>query len=298
MSNQCGFVMTTEDYERIGVCDENEWRCQRSVYKDGQCFYHVSYQNKDWEDIRSELPHQSEIVEDSSKAYVNEEGGIQFRGVCLDGADFRNFKDNNGSFDDCSLIGAQFVDADLFAHSFNNADLRGADLSDSRLACFFKDVNFREAKLTGSHLVDSTFSASCDNSIAADFRGADLADSNFRLCDLSGLNFEEADLARSDLRDATLTNARLYQALFSDSRINVNTKFGQRCPYETSRTDPEGGDVDPLQAAVWTYRQIERLSRNNALIEQADAYRFRKIEAHRKRQKTGEEPNCLRRIYY
>ena len=73
----------------------------------------------------------------------------------------------------------------------NDANLRGADLSDADL---------RDANLSGANL-----------------RGADLRDANLRGADLSG-----ADLSDADLRDADLSGADLRGANLSDAPVIPN----------------------------------------------------------------------------
>ena len=94
--------------------------------------------------------------------------------------------------DDADLRGADLSDADL-----SDADLRGADLSDADL---------RDADLRGADLSD------------ADLRGADLRGADLRGADLRG-----ADLRGADLSDADLRGAAIY---YSDGNFDVNYRRG------------------------------------------------------------------------
>jgi uncharacterized protein YjbI with pentapeptide repeats len=114
-----------------------------------------------------------------------------------------------------------------------NADLKNADLSDSR----FRRSNFNESdlyrvNLSGSSFRDSTaentrfFEANLTDldgrgstfyrsnmmrvvAKNADFRGADLTGVDFRKADLRGVDFRNAALANVDFRDADLSGADL-----------------------------------------------------------------------------------------
>jgi hypothetical protein len=131
-------------------------------------------------------------------------------------------------FEDSTLIGAQFRNADL-----RRASLVGADL--------------REATL--EHV---------------DARGADFTDTNF----------EGASITDSDLRSVSLVDARFDQAALSNVRIDRQTDFGDESVYE--RELAKGDDADEnvededsylltAEAAIWGYREIQKLHRENAL---------------------------------
>ena len=74
----------------------------------------------------------------------------------------------------------------------DNANLRGADLSDANLR-------------------------------GADLRGADLSDANLRGADLSDADLRGADLSDADLRGADLRGAAIY---YSDNNFDVNYRRG------------------------------------------------------------------------
>lgn len=223
-------------------------------------------------------------------------GGLS--GIDLSGADLSEVYGEASSLSGANLSEATLQGADLQSASLVEANLQGADLRNTVLAESKLDgADFSETNLSGVSLQTANISETdfCEADLSnaylrqvdmsgEDLRGADLSGADFRDGDVSGSNLEEADLTRSDLRDATLTDVRLYEAVLSDLRINVNTDFGDTCAYETPGIDPESGDAHRLQAAVWTYRQLERVYRDFALVDRANSYRFRKVEAHREYQ--------------
>jgi hypothetical protein len=72
--------------------------------------------------------------------------------------------------------------------------------------------------------------------------------------------------------------------VFTDTRINGQTEFGEKCVYETSQGIESGiENVDRLQAAEWVYRRLESLHDRNALSETARQFHIRKEEVQRKR---------------
>lgn len=106
-----------------------------------------------------------------------------------------------------------------------------------------------------------------------------------------GASLEDAQFEDgTDLRGADLSGARLYQTAFRDVRINDETtfgvnegRFGEKCRYEY---DPNTGvsineNKSRLEAAAWTYRRLESLFEENAMVERARDAHIRKEETQR-----------------
>lgn len=138
-------------------------------------------------------------------------------------------------FTDSTLIGAEFADVDLREASFNGCDLREATL---------ENVDARRA-------------------------------------DFTGVNFEGASISSSDFRSVSFADTRFDQAALTNIRINRETDFGTESVYE--RELAQGGQADEniedetsylltAQAAIWGYREIQELYRENALPFEARHY--------------------------
>jgi hypothetical protein len=179
----------------------------------------------------------------------------------LDGANIEGLElDNVISFSDCVMVGASFSDASLHGVDLSNAFLNRANLSD--------------AALWGADLSD------------IDLRRADLSDVDFRRANLS-----DAYLSEASLTDANLREAAFYGAIFDGTQIDAATRFGGHYDDEMADGDPREYDRDepsPWDKAAFTYRQIERLSRDIALSDQSRwAYRSRKDVRRREYRRTS-----------
>jgi voltage-gated potassium channel Kch len=148
-------------------------------------------------------------------------------------------------FEESVLIGATFTDADLRGASFVGADLREAS---------FDHVDAREA-------------------------------------DFADANFEGASISDSDLRAVSLVDARFDQAVISNVRIDRQTDFGEESVYERELSEGEDADENvedeesyllTAEAAIWSYREIQKLHRENALPFGARTYYFKEKNMRRR----------------
>lgn len=122
----------------------------------------------------------------------------------------------------------------------------------------------------------------------ADFEGADLRKSSFRGARapdaaFTGANLEDADFTKSDLTGADLRKARLDRTDLSASSMNGGTTFGRRAVYEDEMRAVDGTRErrNELEAAIRTYRTIERVSETNTLYGQASQFYRRAKDARR-----------------
>ncbi|WP_254534601.1 pentapeptide repeat-containing protein [Halomarina litorea] len=167
------------------------------------------------------------------------------------------------------LSGGNLRRADAVAADLGSADVRGADLYEADL----RDADLRGADLSGANLRHAHLSG-------ADLSDADLTDATLEGADLRGATLERAEFVRTNLFDADLSRAVLYGGVFADVKVNRGTVL--------DAPRPTGADDDPLDELVWTNRTIERLSRENALVEQArTAYVRRKDLRRRQHRRQG-----------
>ena len=139
-------------------------------------------------------------------------------------------------------------------------------------------------------------------------RGADLREATFdrvdaRQADFTGANFEGASITESDLRAVSFVDARFDQAVFEEVRVDRRTDFGGESVYERELTEGKQADenVDAeesylltAEAAIWSYREIQELYRENALPFEARSYYHR--EKDMRRQITWHEGSYLRAL--
>jgi len=159
-------------------------------------------------------------------------------------------------------------------HRLDGAKFRGASLSRTDL-------------FAGRTLIGADFrGATCTET---DFSGADLRWVEFNDCNLTGANYthanlEDATFIRADLRDADFRRARLYRTVFADSHVNSQTKFDAELVYETemrTATAPET-KIERGEAAAWTYRRLERLLDENAVIKRRHRFYTRAHDVRRR----------------
>ena len=172
------------------------------------------------------------------------------------------------------LSGRPLTDCD-----FSDTDLRHADLSEADLS----DSTFRDADLLGADLSEATLQ-NVDLS-DANLQDADLTDVDARGATFEGANLENASLVRSNLRNANLVDAKLYEVGFSDTWINAGTDLGERCIYEKDQDhdiERDHQSIERDEAAAWTYRALEQLSRENALPTWTRHYYVREKDSRRR----------------
>lgn len=137
----------------------------------------------------------------------------------------------------------------------------------SLLSANFTDVDMQGASLAGADLRESSF----DN---VDLRNVDLTDTNL----------EDATLTTCDLRRAAFGRSRIDQTIFRNVRISRNTTFQTPVYYERALDDAESEEEyqELAQAAVWSYREIHTLHRNNALPYEARVYYLKEKNVRRR----------------
>ncbi|MXV64428.1 hypothetical protein GS429_20625 [Natronorubrum sp. JWXQ-INN-674] len=215
----------------------------------------------------------------------------------LEDANLHNADVTQASFSEATLskancVDTNFEDADLSNVSFTDGDATRSNLKDVNAndssfkrtifdACCFERaklqrVDFEEAVLKNANLQSAELEE-------AEFPFANLTKCNARNATFKNANLENANLGQADLRGSNLRFSLLYQVILDNSRINNETNFGLKCKYEI---DPNTKihfeeDVNRLQAAAWTYRQLESLYSANSLADQAHQYHIRKEESKR-----------------
>ena len=283
-TDRCGFVHA----DGAG----NESCCYRRTWgESGRCIWHEAVgedEAKPPEALR-EARAPLEIREQNDGAGPRE---------ILDGADIRDVGFPDGTdLSGVSLRGADMAEADL-----RHAALSGADLSDATLV----DADLRGADLSGATCWEAELNDA--NLVNADLRGADLHESScddavLREGNLHGANLEGAFFVRADLFDATLTGTLAYGAVFSEARANEGTDLDERCIYdpdsefdldamragEATATDGgtpgdsvrvAGNGVDRMTKAEGTYKELEALCAENALLEAQGRYFVRRQDIH------------------
>jgi hypothetical protein len=145
----------------------------------------------------------------------------------------------------------------------DGADFRGADLADTSW--------LRERSLVGADFTGATLRG-------ADLSGADLRRATFDRVDARRARFDGADVEgatfeNADLRDASLNRAKLYRTGFTDVRLNRASNFGDQVVYEDLVDDADDRETRAatLEAASWTYRELRRLFKQDALPRRARA---------------------------
>lgn len=141
--------------------------------------------------------------------------------------------------------------------------------------------------LAGAVLIDADFGGAnlADADLGgADLRAAEFADARARRTDFDGANLEDASFERTKLQGATFLGAHLEDAELSNAGIDRNTSFDAIVSYERAfreTDDPDRREV-LFDGATWVYRQIQRVSRRNALFHTAEVYFYREKDLRRR----------------
>jgi len=174
--------------------------------------------------------------------------------------------EEGGNFNGAYLKGAELLNASWF----QGASLIGAELSEANV----KGVDFEDADLTLATLRNL-------NALGADFEGA---------------NLEGATLMNADLRRATLDDARLHEAVLTDAHIAGGTSMGNVNFYDLQDAPPDLVESQPLEAAAWVYRQLQKLYRDNGLALLARrSYYLEKDARRRLSWKQGKYADAIKR---
>lgn len=226
-------------------------------------------------------------------------------------ADFRNADLADAYLVNADLTGVFLQEADLSNAYLQNVDLIGAFLEDADLAgADLQDADLADAYLWDTDLADATL------------RYADLTDTDLIGVTARRTNLENARLDESDLENANLGLAALHDAQIRDVPINEGTTFAddhsnigpyeRRADWITEIYHRDDGpwwvrwlpaplrmvrnrrhtEPEPLSKAVRTYREIQRLLRENSMPARAPAFYVR--EKHARRKQALAEQNRLR----
>jgi hypothetical protein len=156
------------------------------------------------------------------------------------------------NFDGAYLREAELLTVDWFAGaSMVGADLNGADL---------RGVDFSGTNLTMSRLADVS-------ALGADFSMA---------------NLEGAILTNADLRRAKLDHARLHETVLTDVHVGGGTTMGGVAFYDEENAPPDLVEEEPLEAAAWVYRQLQKLYQDNGLAQLARRSYYMEKDARRR----------------
>ena len=135
--------------------------------------------------------------------------------------------------------------------------------------------------------------------IGADFEKSNLDGTSLEGADLRGASFEDAhaksaNFRETDLEDASFDGTKLQKATFdgaflkdtklSGSRISQQTSFDDVAVYEEQlwRVDDPDERESQFDSATWVYRQIESVSRRNALFRNVEQYFYREKDLRRR----------------
>lgn len=132
---------------------------------------------------------------------------------------------------------------------FRDAEFGGGiDFRDVR---FQAGGDFRQCILVGCSFVDAAL-------VGVAFHKADLTDSDLQGADLRDAGLENVKLSRSNLFDADFRGARFHGATFGEARINDETRFSDRVPYDPYADLEIDGAVDTARTRVARYLPVTR----------------------------------------
>lgn len=186
--------------------------------------------------------------------------GSVFAEVTLDGVDF-----SKASFNQTTIFDPARTVSPV---SFESADLSDADLSDISLSdSFFTNANLRgtdfsEARLSGSK-----------------FGGAMCLGTNFEKTELENVDFTGANLEGAMFKDA-----EFHSAVFTDAQIDYNTHIDNISIYERAEeADDKFEDRETrVLKALWTYRVLQKLCQENALLGRTRKFYLQEKDLRRK----------------
>ena len=153
--------------------------------------------------------------------------GAKLQGASLQGVDLRGAIVNNADLRDVDLRGANLTNATFNGTALDSANAAhsifvGADLTDCTLVgadfteANMQKVNLRYAKLTGANLSGANLTKSDmsmtdlrANLSSANLEGADLRAADLTGANLMGANLERANLTSANLNCAVITRARM-----------------------------------------------------------------------------------------
>ena len=304
--DRCGY---TVEYESLNSFHPERTCCYRRSWRDGRCIWHADVVDKPVEKLKESRLDQPEHLAGAVLTGTTVDDELSFAGCQLYRADLSDARFRDANFSNANLLRADLVDADFVRANFTEAEAWEITASESNflesdfteaavIRSDFSGANFGGADLTNANLSDVSLSgadlSSADLSDAsvriadlsgvfaqnanlsyADFEKSDLSDANFTDANARGAVFEAANLTRTNFFGADLTGSDTYGAVLSDIQINRKTQFGKHYTYALDSDDPvdvDGSSPTAWDKARWTYRQAERLARDNALPERAREY--------------------------
>lgn len=206
--------------------------------------------------------------------------GLDFSDGHFEGANLSNSKLTGTNLENAFLRGADLSKTDFGGSNLRCVDFMGADASETHFGgCDLTGAIFYNVSLSSAGMGGTTLKAV--NFESADLSTLDLSGLDMRLCNLSdsdlsdsdlckanlqGSNLESAVLEGTDLRGTNLENTRLFQTYLTNARIDQGTDFGDECIYHSTTKE--------LEKAVWVYRDLQQLLKENSLPGSARKYRI------------------------
>lgn len=313
-SNRCCYTPSNMDYKMLEEFGEiigpGECSCWRPVWKEyDKCIWHADVNEKPLEELLNSRLNIPERLDYAILEGIDADEQLSFSGCVLRNANLRDADLRHVNFTRSCLSMAEFHNSDISHADFHYADagsikcfnatiisanFRGADINYGN----FSKTNLARTDLTNASIHNAQFKEAYLR--GANFSGTNLQDTNFtdtraNGARLSNSNLEEANFVRTDLRNVDMTSAKLFNAYFSDIRINTDTKFGYKSPYDNMET-LEDWNSTPTEASVWVYRRLQSLHETHAITDQARKYHIKKANSLYRLHK--ERNNRVRQVVY
>ena len=248
-NGRCGFEARWVDVPVINESILDQWHqkdesiyCDRSVWQDGRCIWHVDVENKPIKELAAARTGGPERLDGAILREVEIDNTISFAKCELIEADLTGASLHDADFTSANLYAADLTGADLYSADFTGANLWYADLANVRGGAIFtrarlENVDFTDADLTGAdlsranmenaHLTDADLrrvdltGANLEFAplTGADLSHADLTDAYLGMLDLTGATLDSADLRRANLMHTDLTDANLSRADLTDASL-------------------------------------------------------------------------------
>ena len=182
-------------------------------------------------------------VDDPETAYNDQQVAIVKRGYKVLAAYQKVYKEKNGELPKLNLREAELAGVDFRGMNLDHADFREADL---RAARFGDKPAVRTKKYDNEdRLVSGHAPIPAASLINADFRGADIGEQDLKVADLSLTNSEGANFSESDMTGAKFIKAKLKGAAFKEtSLIGTNFRRADLTDADLTEADVEGATFD------------------------------------------------------
>lgn len=212
-AGKCGYRVSFDYQSKT----QREWTCSKPLWQDhDRCIWHANVEEKAVADIEAAL----------------DRGDTQLDGAVLRGVE----AEDPLTFANCSLVEADFRDADLSESRFVECSLQGAD---------FETTNLRLAHFLNGQLEN------------ANFRAVEAEGINFDYCEMWNCSITESELVdchffNSNLQKSLFVENNLSKAQFTESRLdqltvcqsNISNSEFERISAEGIRLhDCSGGQV-------------------------------------------------------